>query len=404
VSWLQDLPADYLKFVVQRLLALIEAQCKRLAEKREVQVESEVLGRNCNLVCNYLSLLYQSNKSRQRVASSEFNSAFLASFFEPVEAFRIYLSKSGSFNFVNFPFLLGFDYKYKLMQIESIYEQKLSIRKNMENGLSAIFQNIDFNHGIEGLIFLYISVNRHNLLDDSMEKLGKIKQNLKSPLKIEFIGEEGADEGGVKNEYFSLVTKAIFNPYLDMFLPKNLGRYYWFNGFSYEIPLRFEFVGMLLGLSLYNSVHLDLHFPDIIYKKLLLRNYEEDYGIEIVEDLKEIEPDVYRTLKDILTTSEDVAEIELYFNIELESFGEKIVEELVEDGHQIKVTNDNREYYCLLYADYILNKHIAKQFAPFRRGFYRVVSGGIIEVTNPLCRPSSLKNSGSSPAALRRST
>jgi hypothetical protein len=47
----------------------------------------------------------------------------------------------------------------------------------------------DFNHGIEGLIFLYISVNRHNLLDDSMEKLGKVKQNLKSPLKIEFIGE-----------------------------------------------------------------------------------------------------------------------------------------------------------------------------------------------------------------------
>jgi hypothetical protein len=99
-----------------------------------------------------------------------------------------------------------------------------------------------------------------------------------------------------------------------------------------------------------------------------------------VEDLKEIEPDVYRTLKDILTTTEDVEEIELYFNIELESFGEKIVEELVEEGHMTKVNNENREYYCLLYADYILNKHIAKQFTPFRRGFYRVVSGGIIEV------------------------
>lgn len=70
--------------------------------------------------------------------------------------------------------------------------------------------------------------------------------------------------------------------------------------------MRFEFVGMLLGLSLYNSVHLDLHFPDIIYKKLLNKRYEEDYGIEIVEDLKEIEPDVYRTLKDILTTTENV--------------------------------------------------------------------------------------------------
>lgn len=73
------------------------------------------------------------------------------------------------------------------MQIESIFEQKNSIRQNMSRGLSAIIQ--DFDHGannfsIEGLIYLYFAVNRNNILDDSMEKLGKIKQNLKSPLRI----------------------------------------------------------------------------------------------------------------------------------------------------------------------------------------------------------------------------
>jgi hypothetical protein len=151
------------------------------------------------MACNFLFLLYSSNCNKHRLPLAEFNSKYIASAFEPVDTFRMYLSKSANFNFINYPFLLPFDYKYKLMQIESLYEQKVSIRKNMENGLSAIFQNIDFNHGIEGLIFLYITVNRHNLLDDSMEKLGKVKQNLKSPLKIEFVGEEGADEGGVKN-------------------------------------------------------------------------------------------------------------------------------------------------------------------------------------------------------------
>ena len=73
-------------------------------------------------------------------------------------------------------------------------------------------------------------------------------------------------------------------------------------------------------------------------------------------------------------------DIELYFNIELEYFGDRVVEELVEDGSMTKVNNENREYYCLLYADYLLNKHIAKQFAPFRKGFYKVVSGSMIEV------------------------
>lgn len=71
-----------------------------------------------------------------------------------------------------------------------------------------------------------------------------------------------------------------------MFFPKNSGRFYWFNGFSTEMPIRFEFVGMLLGLSIYNSVHLDIHFPDVLYKKLLNKQYEENYSLELVEDLK----------------------------------------------------------------------------------------------------------------------
>lgn len=68
------------------------------------------------------------------------------------------------------------------------------------------------------------------------------------------------------------------------------------------------------------------------------------------------------------------------------------MEELVEEGNEIKVTADNREEYCLLYADYLLNKHIEKQFLPFRRGFYRVVGGCIIEVRMTLCRVSRQRN------------
>lgn len=47
----------------------------------------------------------------------------------------------------------------------------MNIKKNMERGLSALIQDFDFNggnFGIEGLIYLYISVRRNNILDDSM--------------------------------------------------------------------------------------------------------------------------------------------------------------------------------------------------------------------------------------------
>lgn len=52
--------------------------------------------------------------------------------------FKNFITKSPDFNFVNYPFLLDFEYKYKLMEIESVYEQKMNIKKSMERGFSAL--------------------------------------------------------------------------------------------------------------------------------------------------------------------------------------------------------------------------------------------------------------------------
>lgn len=149
-----------------------------------------MLAEQCQWVCNLLKWLNESNNSKLRVPRKEFNDEFLSKFFEPVEQFKIYLTHSADFNFVNYPFLLEFGYKHKLMQIESVYEQKMSIRKKMQMGLNAMMQDVDFqgNFSIEGLIYLCFSVNRNNILDDSLEKLGRVKQSLKSPLRISFIG------------------------------------------------------------------------------------------------------------------------------------------------------------------------------------------------------------------------
>jgi ubiquitin-protein ligase E3 A len=36
--------------------------------------------------------------------------------------------------------------------------------------------------------------------------------DLKKPLKVVFSGEEGVDEGGVRKEFFQLITAKIFDP------------------------------------------------------------------------------------------------------------------------------------------------------------------------------------------------
>lgn len=55
-----------------------------------------------------------------------------------------------------------------------------------------------------------------------------------------------------------------------MFKAINNNAFYWFNGLSYEPTIMFEFVGIILGLSIYNNTLLDMKFPRLIYKKLIL--------------------------------------------------------------------------------------------------------------------------------------
>lgn len=54
-----------------------------------------------------------------------------------------------------------------------------------------------------------------------------------------------------------------------MFTTKADDRVLWFNMTSIEAPLNFELAGMLLGLSIYNAVNLDVKFPIVVYKKTL---------------------------------------------------------------------------------------------------------------------------------------
>ncbi len=46
-------------------------------------------------------------------------------------------------------------------------------------------------------------------------------------------------------------------------------RTFWFSHLSIELETEYKLVGSVLGLAIYNGVILDLHFPPVVYKKLL---------------------------------------------------------------------------------------------------------------------------------------
>ena len=44
---------------------------------------------------------------------------------------------------------------------------------------------------------------------------------------------------------------------------------FWFNPSSYENERQFMLIGIVLGLAIYNNVILDVHFPMVVYRKLM---------------------------------------------------------------------------------------------------------------------------------------
>ena len=79
------------------------------------------------------------------------------------------------------------------------------------------------------------------------------KEDLKKPLKVQFVGEEGIDEGGVQKEFFQLIISQIFDVSYGMFTYDDEQRTFWFNRASLESDREFELIGILLGVAIYNG-------------------------------------------------------------------------------------------------------------------------------------------------------
>lgn len=95
-----------------------------------------------------------------------------------------------------------------------------------------------------------------------------------------------------------LQVEEIFNVDFGMFVYNEETRDFWFSHQALEVE-DFRLVGIVLGLAIYNSVILDVHFPLVVYKKLK--------GIEpSLDDLKKAFPQLGKGLQQLLDFEGDV--------------------------------------------------------------------------------------------------
>ena len=131
-------------------------------------------------------------------------------------------------------------------------------------------------------------------------------------------------------------------------------------------------VGLLAGLAVYNNVILDLHFPQVLYKKLL--------GIEsfTLWDLKSVDKFLYSGLKQLQQYDGD--DVEEVFCLDFEvsyknSLGVELKHCLVKDGANKPVTSKNKDAYISKYLHFILMESVDSAFSHFADGFLKVVDG-----------------------------
>lgn len=121
--------------------------------------------------------------------------------------------------------------------------------------------------------FLVLVVRREAVLTDAFDQLWRReRRELMRPLKVKMgmdEGEEGVDHGGVQQEFFRLAISEALDPSYGMFTMDIRSRISWFQPCSPEPLYKFELLGLLVSLAVYNGLTLPVNFPIALYRKLL---------------------------------------------------------------------------------------------------------------------------------------
>ncbi|KAI5778127.1 hypothetical protein EDC01DRAFT_758641 [Geopyxis carbonaria] len=154
-------------------------------------------------------------------------------------------------------------------------------------------------------IYFVIVIRRTHLLEDAFNQLiHREHRELVRPLKIKFAdGEEGVDQGGVQQEFFVLLLQEILKPDHGVFTTDERTRLSWFWEGSLEGMQKFELVGLVVGLAVYNCVTLPVNFPKALYIKLL-------DGQPTLDDIDDYWPELHKGLNELLAWKDgDVGDV-----------------------------------------------------------------------------------------------
>ncbi|KAJ8121422.1 hypothetical protein ONZ43_g2120 [Nemania bipapillata] len=241
--------------------------------------------------------------------------------------------------------------------------------------------------------FLILNIRRDEILTDAFDQLWRREEReLMRPLKIhlgEDSGEEGYDYGGVQQEFFRLAIAEALDPDHGAFTVDSRTRMTWFQPGSLQPEWKYELIGLLVSLAVYNGLTLPVTFPKALYHKLLGEPVTE------LHHIADGWPDLANGLTNLLEWNENDGAVEDIFVVTYEfsttMLGQPVSRQMDSSRREPwpqpslhpnaeplsaenptdapLVTGDNRSAYVSDYIRYLTDVSVAPQFEAFARGF-----------------------------------
>ncbi len=224
------------------------------------------------------------------IGNAQFRSEYFAERLDEVDvpvAWLSFKSTREKRHLLDFPFmfspdtLISYFRSINFSRMSRSFEESSSLQSRMNAIVSpgSLVTNPHHRSVLQDLLrtastkYLVLDIGRVTVLQDAFDQLWRReRRELLRPLKVhlgEDGGEEGFDSGGVQQEFFRLALAEALDPDYGAFTVDARTHMAWFNPMTLEEDWKFELIGLLISLALFNGLSLPVTFPKALYRKLL---------------------------------------------------------------------------------------------------------------------------------------
>lgn len=225
-----------------------------------------------------------------------------------------------------------------------------------------------------------VHVRRSNIFEDSFRELfRRPADEWKNRFYIVFEDEEGQDAGGLLREWYVIISRDIFNPMYALFTVSpgdrvtymiNSASHYNSNHLCY-----YKFVGRVIAKAIYDNKLLECYFTRSFYKHIL--------GIPVkYTDMESEDYSFYRGLICLMENNINNLGLDLTFSTEINEFGVTETRDLIANGRNVPVTEENKMEYIRLVCQMKMTGAIKQQLNSFLEGFYDIIPMRLISIFN----------------------